>query len=66
MALGAPRPCMVACHQGGVLPSTASMAGVGVVCSAAGRKVRPRSVQTVSSSGRAGVTNVAMGSPVPE
>ena len=46
---------------GGVLPSTASVAGVGVVYSAAGRGVRPRSVRAVSSSGRAGVASVARG-----
>ena len=46
---------------GGVLPSTASVAGVGGVCSATGRGVRSRSVRAVSSSGRAGVASVARG-----
>ena len=47
--------------EGGVLPLTASVAGVGVVCSATGHGVRPRSVRAVSSSGRAGVASVARG-----
>ena len=40
---------------------TASMVDVGVVCSAAGRRVRPRGVRAVTSSGCVGVASMARG-----